>query len=88
MVRRENQMSEYPCQSEHDDYMEAMKEWVAATEEMKKYVTTEPLDPVKDVEPIPFDALHEASKREEEAIQRFYKALEALEDCEKRHRLR
>jgi hypothetical protein len=66
-------MSENPCQSEHDEYMEAMKEWVTATEEMKKYVATEALDPVKDVEPIPFDELHTASNREEEAIQRFYR---------------
>ena len=52
-------MKNDPCQKEREEFLDATKAWVKAAEGRKRFVVTEPLDPVKDIKPRPPDDVEE-----------------------------
>jgi hypothetical protein len=79
-------MNNDPCQKEREEFLEATKAWVKAAEVSKRFVVTEPLDPVKDIKPRPPNEVEEmiqAYKREAESRERYFKANATLAECEK-----
>jgi hypothetical protein len=82
-------MSNDPCKKEYEEFLEAMNEWTKASNARRAILppVTEPLDPIKDVEPknVDLDEWRKASEREKAANEDFITKNEAYLKCRKQH---
>jgi hypothetical protein len=82
-------MSEDPCAAEREAYFRALQEWQAASETARKWVGTKPLDPnrVSAKPPQFIEDMRKAYDREEQALEAYLAANNALYDCQDKNNL-
>ena len=82
-------MSEDPCKRLHDEYVQAMNEWMAAAAASQSWAATTPLSLTEDISPLTLaqtQKMGEDFAREEAARKKYVSKSEAYFDCRKQHR--
>lgn len=74
-----------PCQDAYDAYVQAMNNWVRASNALQRFAAIGPLDPLQDVEPISLDDYIAASDKAEAAHEDYLEKLEAYFQCLEDH---
>jgi hypothetical protein len=75
-----------PCQTEYDEFVKAMNEWVVASNALQTYAATGPLDPHQDVTPIPFEEFSAALERSKVVYEDYLEKLDTYFQCLEDHR--
>ena len=83
-------MTDEPCRKEVAKLLEAIQEWVKASEATRRFIVTLPLDASEEPDTFPpgyFHEMQEAYEGERKARERYIAANKALYDCKERHGL-
>jgi hypothetical protein len=81
-------MTEKQCQKEYDEWVKAMIEWVEASDACREFVSTKPISPHEDLQPLsPEDTerfIH-AYDRKDIAHKKFLEANKAYFECKQKY---